>query len=169
MRKPGGVSLAFSPWVFLRVQKCLAIWKNMDDEHPREVRSDKKPSGYIKPKFRPAVCKMGNAFVEVVWESKAKTRFEVEMVSEAFTKKNDHPFSNCLGFLVPGSNHLERVAPKRICSIRRCLKFYESNIDCTCGKDVFTLQPDVFLPTAPSPAQNMTPLTQLLQKRHQIH
>ena len=67
-----------------------------------------KPSGYVKPKFRPAVCKMGNAFVELVWESKA---LEVEMVSEAFTKKQPS-VSKLFGFLVPGSTHLERVAQR---------------------------------------------------------
>jgi len=51
---------------------------------------------------------MGNAFVELVWESKA---LEVEMVSEAFTKKQPS-VSKLFGFLVPGSTHLERVAQR---------------------------------------------------------
>lgn len=67
----------------------------MDDEHPREVGVRIKPEWIYQPRFQAAVCKMGNAFVEVVWESKAKT-LEVEMV-ERFHKKRPS-VSNCLAF-----------------------------------------------------------------------
>lgn len=116
MRTPGGFRWRFRTWMM---------------NIPGRLHPNKNPVD---------MSNLGSKQQSAKWEMLRRSGLGIQSSirggngGEALSQKNSHPFPNCLAF-----GFQARRCSKRICRIRRCLKFYESNIDCTCGKDVNSL------------------------------